>query len=483
MKHTKFLLFLFLFSLCIRALFFALYLREDDRCIIGFDGEQYQNIAENIVEGNGIAQAPGEPNFYRLPGYPLFLASCYKILGINIVTQKLVTQKLVPQANTQTSHHAVTRRPGLCKIAENVLWLQLILASFIPLLVFWLSLVLLPSFIILAKIAGLWAAVHVGFVLYAGMLASESLFLLLFLLFLCLFFSHYRLWLEQPKKFSWADWVSIGVALGLASLVRAVGHYVIILLMLMVLVTGFTQKEKIKAIVSLFFGWLSVIGWWLLRNYLLAGFLFFHTLPGLHFLQYPAVHAIMGYPNFGDSLYFETKKQVLAEWDKLIKQQEQKENRILNEYERYAIAERLAGKHILQRPIIAFKNACVQMAKTCCTLYSSLLLYVPAGTVYEKGTSLWFKIKLYLFPKTHEPWVVWVVYWEVLYFLFMLVGLIIFFVGLPWEKTYCIIALKIFPIMGLFIFITLGYGCARLRLPIEPFLMILSLLGWRRIKS
>ena len=249
----------------------------------------------------------------------------------------------------------------------------------------------------------------------------------------------------------------------------------------MILVTGFTQREKIKATGFLFLGWVSVVGWWLVRNYMLTGFLFFHTLPGLHFLQYPAVHAIMGYPNFGDTAYFETKKKVLAEWQDLVKEQELAEQRTLNEYERYAVAEQLAVSHLKQRPLVAIKNGITQMVRSCCTLYSSLLLYVPAGTVYEKDASLWFKIKLYISPKTHEPWIAWLVYWEVLYFFFMLVGLLVFFIELLWNKTYRILALKVFLIIGLFIFITFGYGCARLRLPIEPILMILALLGLKSL--
>lgn len=436
-SHKKFLIFLFIFSLLVRALFFGCYLRHGERSIIAFDGQQYQLVARNIVQGNGIATAPNKPNFYRLPGYPLFMAACFKIWG---------------------------------ESTENMLWVQVVLASFIPALIFCLSLIFFPSLLWLARCAGLWAAVHVGFVLYAGMLASESLFMIFFLLFCGLFFS------QLQHNFLWA-----GIALGFASLIRAVGHYLIILLLLMLLISVFSQREKILATGSLFVGWLSVVGWWLLRNYLLTGFIFFHSLPGLHFLQYPAVNAIMGYANFGDDAYFKTKKQVLAEWETHVQQKEQAEQRSLNEYERYAVAEKLAFSHMLQRPWVSIKNAGVQMAKTCCTMYSSLLLYVPAGTVYEEGTSLWFKVKLYLFPKTHEAWIDWLIYWEVLYYIFMLIGCIAFFTALFWDKVYRIFALKTFPLIGFFIVITFGYGCARLRMPVEPFLMIIALLGWRSL--
>jgi len=467
-QNKKFLIFLFFLSLLVRALFFGCYLREDDRCIIGFDGEQYQNVAEHILHGNGIAQAPGEPNFYRLPGYPLFLACCYKILGIDLTPQ-----------SAKTSHDAAMRRPGLCKIAENVLWLQLILASFIPVLIFWLSLVLFPSILWLARCAGLWSAMHVGFVLYAGMLASESLFMIFFLLFCGLFFSQFRWWFQNHIRMSKGMWFATGIMLGCASLVRAVGHYTMVILLAMLLLSVFAMREKIIAMGCLIIGWLSIVGWWLVRNYLLTGFLFFHTLPGLHFLQYPAVHAVMGYANFGDETYFTTKKQLIAEWQALIYQQLIEGKKDLNEYEKYAIAERLAFSHIAKRPWVALKNACVQMAKTCCTMYSSLLLYVPAGTVYEEGTSLWFKIKLYLFPKTNEAWLEWLIYWEILYSFFMFLGFVAFLTSLVIEKTYRVIALTTFPLIGLFIVITLGYGCARLRMPVEPFLMIFSLLGWQ----
>ena len=120
-KEKKFLIFLFFISFIIRALFFYLFLSKDENYLVA-DSQPYHCLAERIASGNGITNLDGTPQFFRLPGFPLFLATGYKLFDFDI---------------------------------EKALWLQVILACFIPILVFCLSLILFPSYVLLAKISSI----------------------------------------------------------------------------------------------------------------------------------------------------------------------------------------------------------------------------------------------------------------------------------------------------------------------------------------
>lgn len=423
-QEKLFLVALFLGSFLVRALFFGLYQRYDDRAWLAFDSEQYHQVALQIALGNGISTADCQPNFYRLPGYPAFLAAGYKLFNFSV---------------------------------EKTLWLQLVLASFIPVLIFVLAQILLGS-MLLAKIAAGIAMLHPGFIMYAGTVSTESLFLLFFLLFLCCFFTapSYRILLVAS------------LFLGVASLIRAVGHYILVLALIYFLFMRSQRIKKIAAAGVLSGGWLAVVSWWLLRNYLLAGAIFFHTLPGLHFLQYSATYVVQDLEHCD---YFVAKKKIFAEWDRRVEHAEQKLKRPVTEYERFACAEKLAYAYLFGHPIVALKHAVVQIMRTCCTLYSTILLYVPLGTVYGDA-SLWFKAKLYLLPNAIHQGLIPLIYWELILFGVMAMGWMLLMFRAVRDKHARMLLFKILPFMFLLIGITLAYGCARLRFAVEPFMII-----------
>lgn len=433
---------LFVLSVVVRVAFFVCYTCHEDHAYLAFDSAQYTKVAHNIATGNGIVQESGVPNFYRLPGYPLFLAASYRLFGDD---------------------------------DYSALFIQIILASLIPVLIFILSLILFPGYVRCAQYAGFIAAVHFGLVYYSGLVATEALFLLFLLAFFICFF-YVVIWNNGKFRMLWESRILFvaGFMLGCASLLRAVGHYLVVLCLVYILFSVVPIKSKLWSGVLLLLGWLSVVGWWLARNWLLTGYIFFHTLPGLHFLQYSAVHAYMGYVNFGDDAYFATKKKLLGQWEALVEAKEITEHRVLNEPERYALAERLAFFCLVKSPLITIKNSIVNIIRTVGTLYSSLLLYVAPGTVYERGMSLWFKVKLYLTPCVHDPWLRFVIYWDMILFFFLLFGTMLFFCFALHNPIAWNVALTILPFMSLFLVITLAYGCARLRLPIEPLLIISS---------
>jgi hypothetical protein len=445
-KEKFFLIGVLLASLVVRCTFFAAYTRHHLAENLVFDAEQYHNIAVQIAHGNGITTNEGTPNFYRLPGYPLFLAACYKIYNFEL---------------------------------EKTMWLQVVLASAIPLLVWLLGMVMLPAVPYIARGAALLSVFHLGFIVYAGLPMSETLFLFFFLLFLILFFAIVRVRGCDVLQFSDGEqrWIMLcaGTVLGIASLIRAVGHYVIVLALIFIACAAVQKRKKILYAMLLSSGWFVVVSIWLVRNLMLTGALFFHTLPGLHFLQYSAVYVMM---DVEDLDYFQAKKKVLSVWDKKVVEIEKSCGRKLSEYERFACAERLAYKILAQYPLLAIKHACIHMIRTCGTLFSTLLLYVPRGTVYGKDASLWFKIKLYLNPRVEHRWLIFPIYWELLLSLFVVLGMIFLVLRvLRDDRARCLLA-TMMPFIILFVGITLAYGCARLRMPIEPFLLIGAVYGW-----
>lgn len=441
-RERSFLLGLFLFSLFVRVLFFFVFTRYGENYLIHFDSAQYQKLAEQVVDGQGITNDDGTPQFYRLPGYSIFLAGAYNLFGDDHL---------------------------------KALLFQIVLASLIPILIFLLAAMLFPSQILIAKISGLIAAVHVGFVLYAGMIATETLFTLFFLgFFLCLF----SCWSTYAAKYIFLA----GALLGCASLIRPVGHYVLILTIVMTVVIIYFGRKNAhqtnpKSIIFLSFSWLSIVGWWLARNYVLTGFIFFHTLPGLHFLQYSATKIVM---DTEDCSYVQARKQLLEEWGNDIKIREAQTQRHANEYEKCVVGEKLTFKYLKKHPLLAIKHACIEMAKTCCALYSAQIILSDTGKWpdYSKDVSFWSKIKRFLLPDVNHAYLIPIIYWDIILTIMILFGFFGFIVMSLFDATLFGVALKTVPFIGLMVFLTLAYGCARLRLPIEPLLIPLASYFW-----
>ena len=435
-KFTRYFYFfvaLFLFSLGLRLIFFYAYTQHDFHYLLAFDSDQYHQIALKIAHGQGISTQTGAPNFYRLPGYPLFLGFLYKFFNDNVIT---------------------------------TLAIQVVLVSIIPCLLFLLAQTLAPTYPFVAYLSGITAALHSGFILYAGILSTESLFLLFFLIFLVVFFSA-----VQQKRVG--PFICAGIILGIASLIRPVGHYLVIVSLAVLALYNW----KLRCSISFFLAWLGTISWWLLRNFILTGALFFHTLPGLHFLQYSAVYVVQEIYHCD---YFQAKNIAFDEWEARCSQESTRAEK-LSEHKRYAIAHTLAFEYLFAHPWYAIKHALIQIARTCGTLYSTILLYVKPGTVYPPDASLWFKIKLYLYPTVMTWWTRFVIYLELILSLFMIVGISIFLVKSRSNSTYRNMFGKTVPFALTLIVITLAYGCARLRFAVEPFLILYAACGWNSV--
>lgn len=214
-QEKKFLIFVFFLSFLIRFLFFVFFLSKEANYST-YDTHQYHDVAVQIVNGNGISNVDGSPHFYRLPGYSIFLACCYKIF--NTIDIKIA------------------------------LFVQLFFACFIPILIFLLSMILFPLNILLAKIVSILSVFHLGLIIFSGYAMTETLFLIFFLLFLILFLKSFNLfWCKfLIDKKSKKNFFIAGIFLGIAFMFRPVGHYVLILGLFLLLVSNLDWLSKIR---------------------------------------------------------------------------------------------------------------------------------------------------------------------------------------------------------------------------------------------
>ncbi|MFH1643551.1 MAG: hypothetical protein ABIA74_00015 [bacterium] len=444
----NFLIVLFIFSFLVRAIVFHFFLSKNEN-FWQVDSVTYHQVAVGINNGYGIAHAKDTPTFYRLPGYPLFLSFFYKILG---------------------------------PVKTVVLWVQIFLAALIPILIFYLSLSLFPANLLLAKVSSIYTAIHLGFVLYSGFFMSESLFIFLFLLFTIFFFK------KKPLFF-----IS-GIFLGCASLVRPVGQYFIILSIILILMFSGFGFKKFRSSLLLFLGWLIPVSFWLIRNFILLGHLFFHTLPGGHFLYLSAARVAMHEKNCD---YWQVRQYLKEESDELIKLKELELSRSLNEIEHCNVLEGLALKYFKKYPIRAVKNWLTDIMRTTLSLYSSELIYLDNNRkeidYFNKNRTIWDMFRRYLFPETTNGLIKIILFLEIIFSFFILLGFVlgifkilfmIFMYVFGLQKLTQLqlnnirIWLKVVPFIVLFIVLALSGGYARMRLPAEPFLIILSFSFW-----
>lgn len=481
-KNNKwFLIGLFIFGFLVRAFVFNFYLAKDNN-YWQVDSNTYHKIATNMATGNG-SSVDGKPNYYRLPGYSYFLSFYYKYFETN---------------------------------SKNVLWLQILLASIIPLLIFLLGFVLSFGNLLISRLSAAYSSIHLGLVLYSGFFMTESLFIFLFLIFAILFFENLHLFFcrrnlgdfengfsfiycpaymcsgpsfiemeehfeEEKIRRKFIKLFLSGLFLGLASLVRPVGHYLIFLSILILFFSRNPLKIKIKKSLTLFVGWLVIVLPWLLRNYLLLGQIFFHTLPGGHFLYFSAARNVAYEKNYS---YDQAKDYLRKKVSKLTKDKSCRIGRNLNEIEVCNLRLKLAVKYFKKYPLLTLKHWLTDILRTSFSLYSAEILYLESGRksidYFSGKRTIWDLFIRYLNPPTQNPWLRFLIYFEIFLFLFILLGvysgflLSLFFLFKFGYRSSACLYLKVLPFIFLFLVIGLAGGYSRMRLPAEPFLIILS---------
>lgn len=497
MKKVYALTLLVIVAFILRAGVFLGYLSHDQR-YWQVDSATYETLGKELAITGHFSTPDGTPNAYRVPGYPLFLSTIFKVAGIN--------------------HQAV-------------LWIQIILASVIPLLVYLLAMTLLPWHPRTAWAAAIITTCHLGYTLYAGFMMTETLFVLFFLLFLIPFFKavlrsnaetipcaqtttcttqqessrFYNLLTINPaaksnsfvkfydelfdsdvayacctRNSEQSEGLNIffaGIMLGIASLIRPVGHYVLAIALIVLFFASSSRLKQILECGLLTTGWFIIVGGWLIRNALLFGQLFFHSLPGGHFLYLSAARVVAAEQNIS---YQDARAQLRKEVEKSHAQASSEFNRELNEFEICKIHEQLAVKIFWAAPLTSVKFWLQDMFRTTFSLYSAELLYLDSNRqqidyfATNRPMSNWFM--RYLKPATESLLLKGIIWAEIIFHFFLLLGSAVFCKNAFFGKSHRMKKLLwiIIPFITLFIFISLAGGYARMRLPIEFLLIIMA---------
>lgn len=480
---------LFVVALVLRLLVFLGYLMHDQR-YFQTDSRTYDLVAASIASHKGVVSPDGSLQTHRVPGYPLFLAILY----------------------TMNHSHFFA------------LLVQIFLAAFIPVLVYRLGRKVFPDQRKVASLAGIIASVHIGFVLYSGFLMTETLFIFLFLIFMYYFMDSSidegSRMAVSPFGFVLPDsgedgYISplmtrnislralrarpdalltnaliAGFFLGLVSMVRPVGHYMMPVIIVALLLKEQTWRQYFKSMIALIFAWGVVVAPWLIRNYLFTGALFFHTLPGGHFLQLSAARVIAHEQNIS---YQQARADVSKKAERELLQQRKQKGRKLMEIERCNVLERYAKEIFMSYPLTTIKLWLTDIFRTAFSLYSAELMYLEHNreTVdyFNTQRTVGSLFMRYLWPDV--SWRLRIIIWaEILMFLILLIAAAVFVVRvciaalrkktaplMPWRAVATFILFGLF-----FVVIGLAGGYARMRLPAEPFLILLAAAGiaWKK---
>lgn len=431
-----FLLALYFSSLLIRLCFFYFVLDGGTYSFVVRDCEQYRDIAFALLQGDGFYDVAGDLYANRLPGYCLFLATLLKIFGGNL------TAALVG---------------------------HVVFISTLPLLVYGFSKTLFPTEELVARLSGIVATIACPFVLYSGIAFSEGLFVILFLIFLIFFIR---------GLYNASALIVAGCLLGLVSLVRPLGVFLLAYSVLVLLFKLVLQKrlllEAVTKLILLSASWGVIVVGWLMRNYFLFGAFFFHTLPGVHFLQYSAVHVYAAQhvitPSAARTILFKEVKKVQDDQEKLL-------GRNLNEYEMCCVREKVAAAVLRSAPRELFYDCIRNWSRTLFGVHTSPLIFCiegwpPPGIDYS---SFFTTVSSYLNPSFQHISLRLLIYADFLFLLllWLLVGAI--------GVAICKRLLPLLPVLAagglccLFIFLTLSFGCARLRFPVEPIILVVGL--------
>ncbi len=437
-----FLLSIALLAFSIRLLFFYFFLH-DNPCQLLFDSKHYHDLAAALASGNGMLNGDGVIQFYRVPGYSFFLAILYFLVG---------------------------QKPLVALLA------QIVVASVMPIQLYFLSLTFFPSSPDFAKVSSLVACFHLPFVLFSGLVFSETLFLCFFMFFLQSFFM-----LLKKTHLSYRYSFGAGIALGVASLMRPIGHYILPLVLVSLLFFPTKWLTGIQRTGLFFIGWLSIVGWWLLRNYLLTGFVFFHTLPGPHFLNHVAVHLQM---NRDGSSFQSAQKKVYEQYAAQCDELELRKGSPLSEIERCYAAESLTRNIMHKVGVIRLGIfSLLNMIKTCCSLYMAELLFIDSkGQLPECSANRSLKsiVMRFLCPTVSHWWLRILIYYEIMVHFLLLLGCVLygFVVVLKGTMRAKILFLVAIVLIALIVFLSAACGYARLRFPVEPLGLLLGLYFW-----
>ncbi len=430
-KPWRLALLIWLMSFLVRLFFYKIFLANNS-CQLLFDSGHYHEMACNLLEQGAFCDASGLYSFYRLPGYPLFLAACYKIFGV------------APFA-------------ALC--------IQQLFAAVIPVQLFFFVASVWPHPWWAAMLVAIIGVLHIGLLIFSGLVMTETLFIFLFLGFL-----HVLVKVWQMNN--WRMAFLAGLLLGLCNVVRPLIFFPLAVAALLVICLRCSWSLKGKVIGMYLLGWVLLPGLWMLRNWLLTGLWFLHTLSGPHLLNHGAVRVYaMANSMSCQQAAFNVQRQ-LPVFSAACKQQEA----VLQSQSKEKYATRLLVYYWRPTLLLSIVN-CI---KTVCALYSAELLFIDSVgqlPAYDDSCNLWQRAQRFLWPVGHKNVAIGYICWlEIIFQALLLFGVVGYCARwLGSSKKNWLLGLLL-GIAFMMISTTAICGFARLRLPIEPILIMVAVM-------
>lgn len=460
----KHFILLFLAAFLVRAGSFYFYVQHEERYRQP-DTMDYHNAALALGVGQGMTKLnSGQPIFWRTPGYPFYISAFYKLFGLR---STLFTDNMPAQ--------------------KAALWLQILLCSCIPIIIFFLALSL-TGLLSIAWITSWLSVIHLGLVLASTFLLTEGLALIFFYLFLLFFYQSFTCYGEVQKKNRWTYYIIIAaLMLGIASWIRPMGHFVGTASM--ALLAFFAHESwllKLKKI-ALFTGvFLAVLAPWYVRNYNLTHKVFYWPAAGTYLNAFIAPKVLRSV--HGTSFEANWKQLQTIAHQKAIQEFFIARAQGINIVPEH-VAGTVAWPIILDHPWYAIKAWIPEVIKTTFDLYASQLV------AFANGTFMWDpleeflgeKLQLALYKQSMPLWMRIIAWGELIFniglWILLLLGMFRFWIQplykrfnvSPETKALAALWFKCLFLAGGILFMTGGFGYARLRLPIEPLLWMLAL--------
>ncbi|MEX0940351.1 MAG: hypothetical protein WDZ41_03255 [Candidatus Babeliales bacterium] len=464
----KNLLILFIVAFLIRATVFFFYIQHHERYRQA-DSMDY-HICTVMLSLKGAMHHPqtAKPIFWRTPGYPVYLSWFYNWYDIKNM-----------QFNAWESAQKTT------------IWFQIFLCSFTPILTFFLAF-LLTSSLLLSWIVAWIFVFHIGFILASCYLLTDALAILFFFAFLLLFYTSFciigQLKCNQQNSLLWITFAAL--SLGLYTWLRPNGIFIAVIASFILLLANDNWQKKVLKIclfLSMFFLFLSP---WYIRNYNFTGKCFFCPMSGPYLLAFSAPKILRRISN---KPLDQCIKYLTYNVSKELSKQEELCKIITPDLvvPQELICGQIALPWIKKYPMFFLIDWCKEAAKTTFDLYGSqLVAFANNSYTYDPLEEfLTEKLQLCLY-KQPMHWLMRFLCWlEALFYIFIWLGIfggiLIFLIYYSWQKQKTLeikklqlLWIKTGLMIGGLVFMTGGFGYARLRMPAEPLIIILSLTFW-----
>lgn len=459
------LLILFATAILLRGGAFFFYLQHEERYRQA-DSSDYHICALMLSHtGNMNHPETKKPIFWRTPGYPRYLSFFYSWYGLK---------------SPLFSENSAAQKASI--------WFQIFLSSFIPLIVFFLALCLTHN-TTLAWISGWIFALHLGFILASGYLLTDSLAMVFFFLFLLFFYQAFRFIGEidrYPIKHMYLLLCLAALSLAIYTWMRPNGKFIAMLSIGIMLLCQCSWKKKLLKIITFGAVFFVLLLPWYIRNYEATGKWFFCPMSGPYLLSFSApkiVRRIAQRP-LDQCLKF-LFSQVKTELD-------YRENMIALIAPHHVVPQELvcgeiAHPWIMKYPHYFMIDWMKEVCKTTFDLYSSQVVSLlnKTHTFDPIEEFLTEKLQLCLYKQPMPLLMRLIVFIEALFYLLLWIGILgglsMFLIAPLFTRhlnEYTILWIQTGIMVGGLLFMTGGFGYARLRMPAEPLLVILSLTFW-----